>query len=114
MKEASYFYVVKFWVAPEGKEPLMRWLSSGHVAEVVSQPGFLWCRQLDLQQRDDKGWEAYSMIYGIASKADFERYVADTALAAKFAEQRKPFIQFMRMERWDAAVIGAYDRPGPT
>ena len=109
MNEASHFYVVKFWVAPEGKAPLMQWLASGHVAEVVSQPGFLWCRQLNLQQQDDKGWEAHSMIYGIESKAAFERYTANTALATKFADQRKPFAQFMRIERWDAAVVGLFD-----
>ncbi|MFC6283014.1 DUF4286 family protein [Polaromonas aquatica] len=111
MKDAGYFYVVKFWVAPEGKTALMKWLADGHVAEVVSQPGFLWCRQLDLRQKDDKGWEAHSMIYGIESRAAFERYSADTALAAKFVEQRKSFVQFMRIERWDAPVVAAYDRP---
>ena len=112
MKEAGHFYVVKFWVAPEGKASLMQWLAGGHVAEVVSQPGFLWCRQLDLQQKDDKGWEAHSMIYGLESRDAFTRYTADAALAAKFSEQRTPFAQFMRIERWDAAVVAVFDRPG--
>lgn len=111
MEEAAHFYVVRFWVAPEGKADLLQWLANGHVAEVVGQPGFLWCRQLDLQQPDAQGWEAHAMIYGVESKAAFDRYVANTALAAKFTEQRTPFARFMRIERWDAAVASAFDRP---
>jgi len=110
MENAGHYYVVRFWVAPEGKAALMQWLAGGHVAEVVSQPGFLWCRQLDLMQKDERGWEAHAMIYGIHSKQDFERYTANTALAAKFAEQRKSFVQHLRMERWDAAQVAAFDR----
>ena len=49
------------------------------------------------------------MIYGIESKAAFERYTANATLAAKFADQRKPFAHFMRIERWDAAVVGLFD-----
>ena len=109
MKEAGYFYVVRFWVAPEGRAQLMAWLSDGHVAEVVSQPGFLWCRQLNLKEHDAEGREAHSMIYGIESKAAFDNYQANTALAEKFVEQRKPFIHHMRMDRWHAAVVGAFD-----
>ncbi|MDB5963528.1 MAG: hypothetical protein JWQ72_28 [Polaromonas sp.] len=111
MKEAAYLYVVRFWVAPQGKAPLMTWLAEGHVAEVVGQPGFLWCRQLDLHQKDDKGWEAHAMIYGLESHEAFQRYSADSALAERFAAQRQSFVPFMRMERWDAAVVNAYDRP---
>ena len=112
MREAGYFYVVKLWVAPEGKAELMQWLAGGHVAEVVSQPGFLWCRQLDLKQCDVLGWEAHSMVYGIETRDAFDRYTADTSLAARFARQREPFAKFMRTERWDAAVVAAFDNPG--
>lgn len=109
MQDAGHYYIVRFWVAPEGKSAVMQWLAGGHVAEVVSQPGFLWCRQLDLQHKDDQGWEAHAMIYGIRSREDFARYTADTALAARFAEQRKSFMQHLRMERWDAARVAAFD-----
>jgi hypothetical protein len=110
MREAGYFYVVRFWVAPEGSGQVMTWLTQGgHVAEVVSQPGFLWCRQLDLQEKDDKGWDAHSMIYGIESKEQFDAYQANTALAEKFLEQRKEFIQHMRIDRWHAPVVGRFD-----
>ena len=109
MKEAGYFYVVKFWVAPEGRAEIMQWLEGGHVAEVVSQPGFLWCRQLVLQEKNASGWDAHAMIYGIESEEAFSRYNANTVLAARFAEERKPFAQHMRVERWSGALARAFD-----
>ena len=111
MKEAGHFYVVRFWVAPQGKDAVMKWLSNGHVAEVVSQPGFLWCRQLDLQETDAQGWEAHAMIYGIESEDAFTRYAADAQLARLFVQQRAAFANLMRIERWNAAFAAAYDRP---
>ena len=38
----KFFLVVRFWVAPEAEAQVRAWLEGGHVAEVVSQPGFLW------------------------------------------------------------------------
>ena len=46
MKEARYFLVVRFSVEPQAEAPLLRWLDGGHVKEVLSQEGFLWCRRL--------------------------------------------------------------------
>ncbi|MES2188764.1 MAG: DUF4286 family protein [Pseudomonadota bacterium] len=111
MQEAAYFYVSKFWIAPAGKAALMRWLDNGHVAEVVSQPGFLWCRQIDLHEKDADGCESYMMIYALESEEHFKRYKANEKLAAKFAEQRKDFAHHLRMDRWDGAVVGVFDRP---
>ena len=48
MKEARYFLVVRFSVEPQAEAPLLRWLDGGHVKEVLSQRGFLWCRRLRL------------------------------------------------------------------
>jgi len=111
MKEARYFYVVKFWVAPEGKAEIMRWLDGGHVAEVVGQQGFLWCRRLELQEKNDLGWDAYAMIYGIESREAYASYAANAALAARFAAERKPFAQHLQMERWGGTLAGAIDSP---
>ncbi|MCZ7566127.1 MAG: hypothetical protein M5U08_21990 [Burkholderiales bacterium] len=111
MKEAGFMYVVRFWVAPQARGAVMGWLEGGHVAEVVGQPGFLWCRQLDLGERDERGWAAYAMIYGIESGAAFDAYRADAALAEKFAAEREPFARQLRMERWGGSVVLAVDRP---
>lgn len=110
MQEAAYFYVSKFWIAPAGKAALMEWLDNGHVAEVVSQPGFLWCRQIDLREKDADGCEAYLMIYALESEEQFKRYKANEALAAKFAAQRKDFAHHLRMDRWDGPVVGVFDK----
>ena len=37
MNDASFFLVVRFWIAPGGEPPVMRWLEGGHIAEVVRQ-----------------------------------------------------------------------------
>ncbi len=110
MQEAAYFYVSKFWIAPAGKAALMEWLDHGHVDEVVSQPGFLWCRQIDLREKDADGCEAYLMIYALDSEANFRAYKANDALSAKFTEQRKEFAHHLRMDRWDGPVVGVFDK----
>ena len=37
MNDASFFLVVRFWIAPGGEPPVMRWLEGWHIAEVVRQ-----------------------------------------------------------------------------
>ena len=110
MKEAKFIYVVRFWVAPEATAKIMRWLEGGHVAEVVGLPGFLWCRRLDLEQKDDKGWDAYSMVYGLESRAAYDAYSTNTALAAKFNKEREPFAHQLRIERFSGDVDLAVDK----
>lgn len=110
MNDAGFFHVVRFWIEPKAREALMAWLESGHVKEVVSQPGFLWCRRLDLGEKDDRGWEAHSMIYGIESRDAFEAYSANSELAAKFAREREPFAPSLRMERFTGEVTLAVDK----
>lgn len=83
MSDAKFFLVVRFWIAPEAEAQVMRWLDGGHVAEVLKQPGCLWCRRL---KPDDGG---YAMIYGIESRAAFEAYEANTALKAKFRKRAR-------------------------
>jgi quinol monooxygenase YgiN len=102
MKDARYFLVVRFSIEPHAVADVMRWLDGGHVAEVLKQPGFLWCRRLKLADG------SYSMLYGIESRAAFEAYEANAALKAKFARERAPFEKHMRIERFAGEVDKSY------
>jgi len=104
MKEARFFLVVRFWIAPGGEAAVMRWIEGGHIAEVMRQPGFLSVRRLKLAEPDATGWSAHAMIYGIESKADYDRYMAHQALHAKFAREREPFAGKLRIERFAGEV----------
>ena len=95
---SKFFLVVRFWVAAQAEAQALRWLEGGHVAEVVSQPGFLWCKRIRLEPRD--GWGGYAMIYGIESREAFEAYNNNKALMAKFNAERAPFEAFMRIDRF--------------
>lgn len=98
MTEANFFLAVRFSIEPQVEAQVMRWLDGGHVAEVLRQPGFLWCKRIKL----DGG--GYLMLYGIESRAAFEAYEANSALNAKFARQRAPFEKHMRIERFSGEV----------
>jgi hypothetical protein len=99
---SKFFLVVRFWVAPQAEREVLRWLQGGHVAEVVSQPGFLWCKRIRLEPKE--GWNGYSMIYGIESRASFEAYNGNARLMAKFAAERAPFEAHMRIDRFFGEV----------
>jgi quinol monooxygenase YgiN len=102
MKDARFFLVVRFSIEPQAVAEVLRWLDGGHVAEVLAQEGFLWCRRIRLQGG------GYMMVYGIESRAAFEAYEANTALKAKFARERAPFEKHMRMERFAGEVDTSY------
>ena len=104
MTDAKFFLVVRFWIAPGGMEQVMRWLEGGHVDEVLRQPGFLWLRRLKLEERDATGWSPHAMVYGIASREDYQRYQANQALHAKFTREREPFATKLRIERFAGEV----------
>ncbi len=97
--DAPVMYVVRFWVAPAGKDALFAWLDGGHNAEVVAQPGFRFVKRLKLEQKSDDGWESYMMIYGLESTQALQAYFANAELAAKFNAERAPFAQYLRMDR---------------
>ena len=99
MKTENFFLVVKFSIAPEAEAQVLGWLDGGHMAEVASQPGFLWCKRIRLQEN------TYLMIYGIESKAAFDAYESNAALKAKFARQRAPFEKQMKIERFSGEVV---------
>jgi heme-degrading monooxygenase HmoA len=98
MKDAKYFLAVRFSVEPQAEAELMRWLDGGHMKEVASQKGFLWCKRIKT------GPHAFLMLYGIESKAAFEAYENNKALKEKFARERAPFEKHMRIERLAGVV----------
>ena len=102
MKDARYFLMVKFSVEAGHEAEVIRWLDGGHAAEVASQPGFLWCKRLKLDQG------GFVMLYGIESRSAFEAYEANQPLKAKFARERAPFEKHMRIERLCGEVERAY------
>jgi hypothetical protein len=99
---SSFFLVVRFWVAPQAERQVLGWLEGGHIAEVLAQPGFQWCKRLRLDAKD--GWSGFAMIYGIESRAAFEAYDANPVLKAKFAREREPFVHLLRIERFSGEV----------
>ena len=102
MKDAGFFLIVRFSIEAGHEAPVLRWLDGGHVAEVLNQPGFLWCRRLRVDAHQ------FAMIYGIESRAAFERYEANRELKSKFARERAPFEKHMRIERVTGEVDKTY------
>jgi len=102
MRDAKFFLVVRFSVEPQAEAQLLRWLDGGHVAEVLQQAGFLWCKRLRLGEHE------FAMLYGIESHAAFEAYEANTELKARFARERAPFERHMRIERFVGEVETSY------
>jgi hypothetical protein len=102
VKQPGFFLVVRFWVAPQAEAGLMRWLDGGHIAEVLGQPGFLWCKRIRLEAAAD-GWAGYAQIYGIESKAAFDAYNV-SPLMEKFKRERAPFETHMRIDRFFGEV----------
>jgi len=104
MKEARFFLIVRFWVAPGGEAQVMRWLEGGHMAEVLRQPGFLWVRRLKGAEPDATGWGAHARPYGIELREHYEKYQANQPLHAKFNKEREPFAAKLRIERFAGEV----------
>jgi hypothetical protein len=100
----NFFLVVRFWVAPDADAQVIKWLDGGHMAEVAGQPGFLWCKRIRLDT-DEKGWQGYSMIYGIESRAAYAAYEGNLELKNKFAREREPFMHLMRIDRFAGEVV---------
>jgi hypothetical protein len=102
MRDAKFFLMVRFSITADAERQVLAWLDGGHVADVLRQPGFLWCRRLRL------GAHEFAMIYGMESRAAFEKYEANAALKAKFARERAPFEKHMRIERFAGEVEKSY------
>ena len=96
--DAPVVYVVRFWVAPDAEQELIDWIDSGHLQEVVDQPGFLWGQRLTLDDRDEQGWQGYLNLYGLESRDAFDAYQASD-IQSKFQQEAARFTADMRVER---------------
>jgi hypothetical protein len=98
MLDAPYYYIVRYWIAPAGEARVMAWLDGGHIAEVASQPGFLWARRIRLEETDSLGWRAFTNVYGLDSKGALDAYFK-SPVREKIAREQAAFADVMRSER---------------
>ena len=106
---APVLYMVRAWVSPHGGERYLRWLEDKHMAEVIKEPGFLWARKCRLEQTDDKGWQGYLLIYGLASSAALEAYLQSPA-RERFWKELEPLNDVHHAERFYGAVDFELDK----
>ncbi len=106
--DAPVLYMVRAWVSPEGGERYLRWLEDKHMAEVISEPGFLWARKCRLEQTDADGWQGYLLIYGLESRDALEAYLASPAREG-FWRELEPLNDVHRSERFYGTVDFAID-----
>ena len=106
---APVLYMVRAWVSPNGGERYLRWLESKHMAEVIKEPGFLWARKCRLDQTDDKGWQGYLLIYGLASRAALDAYMKSPA-RERFWKELEPLNDVHYAERFYGAVDFELDK----
>lgn len=107
--DAPVLYMVRAWVSPNGGERYLRWLETKHMAEVIKEPGFLWARKCRLEQTDDKGWQGYLLIYGLASRAALDAYLQSPA-RARFWKELEPFNDVHHAERFYGSVDFELDK----
>jgi hypothetical protein len=103
MKDAQCLYVVRWWVEPRAEAKVLAWMSGGHMAEVADHAGAHWARCVKLDQKDEKGWQAYQNIYGVPSRAELEPYFQHP-VTAKIAAEIKVFGDVIRIQRGIGAV----------
>jgi len=106
---APVLYMVRAWVSPQGGERYLRWLEDKHMAEVIKEPGFLWARKCRLEQTDDKGWQGYLLIYGLASRAALDAYLQSPA-RQRFWKELEPLNDVHRAERFYGTVDFELDK----
>ncbi len=109
MKDAKCLYVVRWWVDPKAEAKVLGWMTGGHMAEVAEHAGAYWARCVKLEDKDDKGWQAYLNIYGVASRDGLEAYFKHP-ITAKIGAEIKAFGDAIRVQRGIGAVAFALDR----
>lgn len=110
---AAVLYMVRAWVSPQGGARYLEWLERTHMAAVIREPGFLWARRCRLEQTDPAGWQAYLLIYGLASRAALEAYL-HSAARERFWHELQAFDDVHRAERFYGTVdfeLAAAPRP---
>lgn len=110
--DAPVLYMVKVWVSPDGGNRYLKWLETKHMAEVIREPGFLWARKCRLEQTDEKGWQAYLLIYGLESHGALEAYLISSA-RERFWKELEPMNELHRAERFYGTVDFELDNASP-
>ena len=105
---APFLYYVQVDVDPKKGQDYLKWLSSKHIKEVVSAPGFLWARRTPLDEVAKDGWKRYMISYGVNSREDFQAY-RSSELFQKFLEEAKQFEGVYRIQRFYGQVDLAFD-----
>ena len=105
MKEANFFLVVRFWIAPGGEEQVMRWIEGGHMAEVMRQPGFLWVRRLKVagSRRHRLERARHDLRHRIARR-HYDRYMGNHAAARQVRKGARAVRSKLRIERFAGEV----------
>ena len=93
MNEPGFFLVVRFRVAPQAETQLLGWLDGGHVAEVVGQPGFLWCKRIRLERRRRREGTRRSTA---SPRRRTTTPTKQQPLIEKFSQERAPFEKHMK------------------
>lgn len=111
--KASVFYIVKFWVSPEGEKRFLDWLDGGHIAKVIGEPGFLWARRCRLEKPDEAGWVGHINFYGIDSLDSLKRYF-DSPARKRFLLESEQFKDLFKAERFHGTLDSDLAAPGRT
>jgi hypothetical protein len=106
LKAAPFMYVVTMSVNPKGADRVIEWLDGTHLAEILTQPGFLWAQRVRLQQPAKDGWQAHQLIYALESGEALDAYQKGAArekfsrqARERFAQQGLRFDELVRAER---------------
>lgn len=106
LKTAPFLYLVTMWVNPKEGHRVIEWLDSTHIAEILTQPGFLWAQRVRLQQTAKDGWHAHQLIYALESAEALDAYQKgpmrekfSRQARERFAQQDLRFEELVRAER---------------
>jgi len=96
---ASYFYYILAEVDPVRGQPYLDWLEGGHIAKVMTYPGFLNVRRVALEDPAEDGWRRYLVTYELENKGALENYW-QSDLFKSFAGEIKAFEGTFRVQRF--------------
>jgi Domain of unknown function (DUF4286) len=106
---AEILYMVRSWVDPDLGQPYLDWLETKHMVEVCAEPGFLWARKVELDQKDSSGWRGFLLLYGLADRAALDAYFKSPTRDG-FWKELEAFEAIHYSERFfgatDFAVVG--------
>ena len=109
LEGAQILYMVRSWVDPEKGQPYLDWLETKHMVEVCAEPGFLWARKIELDQKDCSSWPGYLLLYGPADRHALDAYMKSPAREG-FWKELQDFQAIHYSERFfgatDFAVAG--------